>query len=140
MGCFKVLGQVNYLAVLVCTAISMVMGALWYSPVLFGNAWMKGVGFKKEDISKSDSSKAMMGSVVIAFVMNVVLASFTIMTQAKGFWGGVHVGALVGVGFIAMVLLMNSLYEKTSLKVWLIHSFYQTILLMINGGILTIWK
>lgn len=140
MGCFKVLGQVNYLAVLVCTAIAVVLGALWYSPVLFGNAWIKGVGLKKEDISRSDSSKAMTGSAMIAFVMNVVLASFIIMTQTKTFWVGVHVGALVGAGFITMVLFMNSLFEKRSLKVWLINSFYHIILLMINGGILAIWK
>ena len=140
MGCFEVLGQVNYLAVLVCTAVAMMLGALWYSPILFGNAWMKGTGLKKEDIKKSDSSKAMVGSTVLAFIINVVLASFIIMTMTKTFWVGVHIGALVGIGFISMVLLMNSLYEKRSLKVWLINTFYHLIYLLINGGILTIWK
>jgi len=140
MGCFEVLGQVNYLAVLVCTAVAMVLGALWYSQILFGNAWMKGVGLKNEDVSKSDTSKAMLGGLVIAFVINIVLSSFIIMTQTTTFWMGVHIGALVGVGFIAMVLLMNSLYEKRSLKLWVINSFYHIILLMINGGILAVWK
>ena len=53
-GCFEVLKQINYLAVVVCTIIAMAVGALWYSKVLFGNAWMKGVGLNPEDVKKGD--------------------------------------------------------------------------------------
>ncbi|MEF2246966.1 MULTISPECIES: DUF1761 domain-containing protein [unclassified Paenibacillus] len=44
-------GEINYLAVLIATAVTMVLGFLWYSPVLFGNAWVKQIGLNKEEMS-----------------------------------------------------------------------------------------
>lgn len=140
MGCFDVLGQINYLAVLVCTAIAMVLGALWYSPVLFGNAWMKGVGLKPEDINKGSSAKAMIISTINSFIAAVVLAAIIVMTNTTTFGFGLHLGALVAVAFIATVLLTNSLYEQRSMKTWLINSAYHFVYFAINGGILAIWK
>jgi len=140
MGCFDVLGQVNYLAVLACTVVAMILGSLWYSPVLFGNAWMKAIGLKKEDFKKGDSNKAMFASVILAFIGALVLAAFIIMTGTTKIWMGVHIGFLVGIGFISPVMLMNTFYEKRSVKAWVIHTFYQVLVFMINGGILAAWK
>ena len=39
------MGEVNLLAVLVSGVAAMVIGALWYSPLLFGKLWMNGMGF-----------------------------------------------------------------------------------------------
>lgn len=140
MGCFDVLGQVNYLAVLACTLAAMILGSLWYSPVLFGNGWMKAVGLKKEDINKSDSTKAMFISVILAFIGALILAAFILMTGTTRIFMGVHIGFLVAIGFISPVLLMNTLYEKRSMKAWLINTFYQLLVFMINGAILTAWR
>ena len=45
--------EVNYLAVLVAAIVNMVVGALWYSPLLFGKAWMKLTGFNKKQLKKA---------------------------------------------------------------------------------------
>ena len=47
-------GEINYLAVLIATAVTMVLGFLWYSPVLFGNAWVKQIGLNKEEMSSGE--------------------------------------------------------------------------------------
>jgi hypothetical protein len=140
MGCFDVLGQVNYLAVFACTVAAMILGSLWYSPVLFGNAWMKAVGLKKEDINKGDAFKSMLSTVILAFIGALVLATFILMTGTTKIFMGVHIGFLVAIGFISPVMLMNTLYEKRSIKAWWIHTFYQLLVFMINGAILTAWK
>lgn len=44
------LSEINYLAVLVATLSTMVLGFLWYSPVLFGNAWVKLRNMKMEEM------------------------------------------------------------------------------------------
>ena len=36
--------QVNLLAVLLCGVSSLVLGAIWYSPLLFAKAWQRGAG------------------------------------------------------------------------------------------------
>ncbi len=43
--------SINYLAVILCGIISMVIGAIWYGPV-FGKLWMKQYGFTEEDLRK----------------------------------------------------------------------------------------
>lgn len=138
-GCFEVLGKINYLAVLVCTAIAMIVGSLWYSPILFGNAWMKGVGLKKEDIKKGDSTKGMILGLINSFIGAVVLASLIIMTNTTTFGMGMHIGGLVSIGIVATVLLTNYTFENRSKKVWVINSSYHIIYFLINGGILAIW-
>lgn len=42
--------SVNWLAVLTATLLYFILGALWYSPVLFANVWMKLRNLNEEDI------------------------------------------------------------------------------------------
>lgn len=139
-ACFVILGDINYLAVIVCAVIAMFIGAFWYSPVLFGNQWMKAIGFKPEDIKKGDSSKGMIVSTVTSFIEALVLAAIIIMTGTKSFGSGLHIGAMISIGFIVMVTLSNTMFEKRPIKLWGINSSYRILYFMINGGILAVWK
>jgi hypothetical protein len=42
---FDVLGELNWLAVLIGAAIYFVLGALWYSPMLFARPWQRSIGW-----------------------------------------------------------------------------------------------
>jgi len=39
---------------LVSTVAFWALGALWYSPLLFSKRWQKEVGFKEEEITKTN--------------------------------------------------------------------------------------
>ena len=45
--------SVNYLAVVVAAVVSIIIGSLWYSPLLFGNVWMRLQRFTKKDMDKA---------------------------------------------------------------------------------------
>ena len=45
------LSDVNFLAIAVAAVISTGLGALWYSPLLFGPAWMKALGKTETKVS-----------------------------------------------------------------------------------------
>lgn len=139
-ACFNILGEINYLAVLAATFIAMILGALWYSPLLFGTKWMKVMGFTEEQLKKEGSAKEMMISVVTSFIEAVVLASLVLMTGTKTLFQGIHLGAMIGIGFIAMVTLSNAMFNRTPIKVWLIGSGYRILYFMINGALLAVWK
>jgi len=139
-ACFKILGEMNYLAILTATFITMILGALWYSPLLFGNQWMKLMGFTAEQLKKEGSAKEMMISVITSFVEAVVLASLIIMTGADTLFRGIHLGLMIGIGFIAMVTLSNAMFNKTPIQVWLMGAGYRVLYFMINGALLTAWK
>ena len=47
---FDVLGDLNWLAVIVAAIAYFAIGALWYSPPVFGTAWMSAGGVSAEEI------------------------------------------------------------------------------------------
>ena len=42
--------QLNYLALFLAALSTFLIGGLWYSPAVFGKAWMRENGFKEEDM------------------------------------------------------------------------------------------
>ncbi len=61
--------QVNYLAVLLAAAASMVVGMVWYAKPVFGTKWMKMVGLTDEKAKKGSVQ-----AIIIAFVCSLVTA------------------------------------------------------------------
>ena len=49
--------EINYYVVLVSALAFFVIGAIWYSPVLFANSWLKELGITKEDMAKGSMTK-----------------------------------------------------------------------------------
>ena len=62
-------GHVNIFAVIVAAISAFAVGGLWYSPKMFGKAWMEEMGFTEEDTPKN------MGQVfALSFVFSLVAA------------------------------------------------------------------
>src|SRR2546427_9869584 len=87
--------NINILAVLVAAVLTFVLGAVWYSPVLFAKQWMVAQGYmpeKLEEMKRRGVTRAYAVSVlcylVTAYVM-ALLASYTNSTTlAQGLWLG----------------------------------------------------
>ena len=75
--------NVNWLAVGVGAVVAWALGALWYSPILFGMKWAEGVGLKL-DSGSNPPVMAMVtqfiGSVLLSWVIGVTAASNALMT------------------------------------------------------------
>src|SRR2546422_5872351 len=75
--------NVNILAVLVAALLTFVLGAFWYSPILFARQWMQAQGYTPEKIAemkKRGVTRAYVVSALCYFVMAYVvalLASYT---------------------------------------------------------------
>jgi Protein of unknown function (DUF1761) len=73
--------HINLLAVLVAAIATMVVGFLWYSPLLFAKAWMKEMGYDPNDKAKTEKMKksagpAYGGSFLASLVSAFILALF----------------------------------------------------------------
>jgi len=133
---------INVWAVLVSTVAFWALGALWYSPVLFSKRWQKEVGFKEEDISKTNMVKVFGLSFLLMLLMvwalNFVInshnaADVTMLT-------GLHYGVFTGFFFSMLTMGINYLYQRRSLVLWLIDGFYIILGLGIAGMILGAWR
>ncbi len=134
---------INYWAVLVSAIVSFIIGGLWYSPLLFGNAWMKLGGFNNKDKDKAKKKgmgklyfATFIGSLVVAYI----LAHFVIYMGAFVFTDGMQTGFWIWLGFIAPVLLGSVLWEGKPIKYYLINISYWLVNIVLIGGILAVWK
>ncbi len=64
--------ETNYLAILGAAFIPMVMGFIWYGPMLFQKAWMKEMNFTQKDVEGSN----MLLIFGLSFVFSLLIAFF----------------------------------------------------------------
>ena len=63
--------EMNFLIFFLAALVPLVMGFIWYGP-LFGNAWMKEMGFTKESLEGSNMALIF----ILSYVFSLLLAFF----------------------------------------------------------------
>ncbi len=128
--------EVNYLSILVAGLAAWALGALWYGP-LFGKMWQKEVGMSDEDLKGANMPLIFGSSFVLMCVMMFGMVPALLMAHDNISVGhGAFHGALFGVFFAATSMGINYLYQRRSIKLWLIDGIYQIALLAIGGAVL----
>ena len=131
--------NVNLLAVFVAAITSMVVGGFWYSPLLFGNVWMKlsGVNEKQvEEAKKKGMAKNYVGTFIGCLVMALVLANFV---AGSTVFEGLQTGFWLWLGFIATVMLSTILWEGKTVKLYLLKVLHELVTVLIMTAILSAW-
>jgi hypothetical protein len=133
-------GDLNYFAVVVAVVINMVLGALWYGPVL-GKAWMAQNNLTMEMIKEQGSPTkgyiiALVASVVIAFAI-AILANATGVANAGE---GALLGAIVSVGLTATAFASSYVFESKALKHYLINAGYPVVSAVLIGTLIGGWQ
>lgn len=129
--------EVNLLAVLAAAAASFLLGGLWYSPVLFARAWQREAG-----VTDAQLQNANMGLIFgLAFVLSLVAAFvFAVFLGPRPPLAlGLGAGASAGLCWVASSFGINYLFERKSLKLFLINGGYHTLQFTIIGLILALW-
>lgn len=129
---------INVWPVLGAAVAAMIIGALWYSPVGFGNAWVRLSGVSKETLEKA-KKQGMGKKYAVMFASNVVmayiLAFFTFGPHATAATGALT-GFLAWLGFIATVSLGMVLWEEKPFKLYLLNNGHELVTLVVMGAIL----
>lgn len=132
--------EVNYIAVVVAVIISMGIGFAWYSPMLFGKAWMREMGHKKQDM-KSDAMGKMyalstIGTILMAFVLSHVMYLSESFYMSGFIMTGVMSAFWVWVGFVMPVQMTEVLFGGRSWKGFGINTGYQLVSLLVMGVVI----
>ncbi len=135
---------INPWAVLVSAIAAMVIGFLWYSPILFANPWMRLMGFDPSDKAKIAEMQKGAGKIYgLAFVASlasaVVLAKIIAVTSIVSIPYGMKVGFAVWLGFVTTVQLTGALFGKQPTKLYAINTGYQLVCYLAMGAILAKW-
>lgn len=134
--------DVNLLAVIVVAIVSMVIAMLWYSPLLFGKAWMRLIGMSQEQLDRA-KERGMGKIYLVAFIATLItsyLLAYAIdIVEAVSFSTGAQTGFWLWLGFIAPILLNSVLREQKRVKLYVINVLYYLVSLGVMGGILAVW-
>jgi hypothetical protein len=142
------MSSINWLAVLVAGISAFVLGGVWYSPMLFGNAWMKENKFTEEQLKSSNKTKIFGWAFVISLIMAANLAMFLADTPAECTgncaqktditWGTIA-GFLAGIwGFSAIAIA--ALFEQKTARYIFINGGYALMALTLMGAIIGVWR
>ena len=131
--------NINYFAVLVAALSTFLLGGLWYSPLLFGKAWMRANNFGEEDLQTFSKARMFGWSLVFSLVMAVNLAMFLAGPGTNVTWG-MTAGALAGFGWVAMAIAIIGVFENRSWTYILINGGYMTVAFVVMGAIIGAWR
>jgi hypothetical protein len=142
------LGTINWLAVLVAALSSFVVGGIWYSPGLFGKAWMKDNQLTEEDVKKGNKGKVFGWTLIFSLLMAANLGMF-LAPAPEGCTGqcapevnmawGATAGFLAGI-WTFCAFAIHSLFEQKPWRVILINGFYSIVSLTLMGAIIGVWR
>lgn len=126
--------EVNYLAVLAATVATMIIGFLWYSPVLFGKAWVKQMGKNMEEMSGGGPATYIL-TALTALVGAYILALLMTLTDEQNICTGLCIGLLVGISISAKIG-MNFLFEGRKSGLYFITIGYHLVSYAVAGLII----
>jgi hypothetical protein len=135
---------IRLLPVLVAAVATMVIGFLWYSPLLFARPWMVAMGYDPNDKAKMDAMRKSAGkSYAIAFLASLVsafvLAKVIDLTTVNTALYGMKVAFAIWLGFVTTVQLTAKLFENKPTKLYLINTGYQLVCYLAMGAIIASW-
>jgi hypothetical protein len=138
---FDLLGELNWLAVIVATVVYFALGAVWYAPPLFGNAWMKAAGTVIQE-GQRPGPAIYFTPLLAYFVAVIATAMLAEATGSDTFAEGIVLGLVVGVGYAVVGTAVEATFgNRPQNGVWfLITGSYNLIGLIISAVIVSVWR
>ena len=132
---------INYFAIIVAALAAMVVGSLWYSPILFGKQWTELRGVKAPKNGKMPMPMQEMGlefvaTLVTAYVLDILVIVFGAHTTQSVFL----LALVVWLGFYVTQLLSEVLWEKKPFGIFLISGSVRLVNLILMALILGLWQ
>ena len=131
--------HINWMPVFAAAFSTFVIGGLWYSPVLFGRAWMTANNLTEADLGKGSTLKIFGFSFIFALIMAANLAAFLADSKTTPAWGATA-GFLAGFGWVTLSIATIALFERRPWKYILINGGYMTVAFTVMGLILGAWR
>ena len=124
--------EINFLAVILSGLAFFLVGGIWYGP-LFGKAWQAENKLTDQDLATRNMALVFGLAFLLALFSAFNLAMFLGKDPSLELILTATIGT--GVGFIATAFGIVYLFEKKSLKLFLINAGYFVVAYLVMGAI-----
>lgn len=133
---------INYFALFAAAFAGMLIGFVWYSPVVFGKQWMAASGVSAEKIEgrKKQMRVAVIGGFLCQIITAYVLAHFAAFFDVVTMSEALAFALWAWLGFTAVTSLHSVFWEGKPMSYWAINAGYQLAVFGAMTLILTLWR
>jgi hypothetical protein len=128
----------NHLHVFAVALLQWLLGALWYSPVLFAKPWKAMVGVPSET-KKNRMVLGMIASFVGSLMVSFMLMHVLWWADTGSLRHALLVGLGLWIGFIFAPLCAQYVYEDRPFKLFAINTGYWLVALLASCAVLVRW-
>lgn len=131
------LDAINWLAVLGAIVANMAVGAIWYSPLAAGNAWLESTGRSQEEIEGGGAAMALaiVPATLNATIIAILASGLGIATATSG----ALLGFLVWLGFVMPTNWIEVIFDRKSYRTAIINNGNFIITVPLMGAIIGAW-
>lgn len=131
--------ELNWWAVLLATASSMVVGSVWYAKSVFGSTWAKLAKLDEKKLSEG-SPKALGIAVVMSFLLALVLAHMAAISKEYFGVTSLEAGLLTAfwlwLGVSMTTVVVHDSFEHRPIKLTLLTVGNQLVTMLAMGLII----
>ncbi len=134
--------EINYWAVLLATASSMAVGAIWYARGVFGTRWAK---LANVDMDRPGASAALpiIITVIVSFVTAWVLAGATSISwhfYDSGYMlNALGTAVILWAGFTAARFITHDVFEGRPSSLTVLNIAHELVTLLVMALIIGVW-
>ena len=134
--------EINYIAVILATLSSMIVGTIWYTPRVFGNYWMKQAGITPSGDAK-DAIRPIVVTVIVSFITAWVLAGAAFISFS--FYGGSFLvnslltGLILWAGFTAARFITHDQFDMRTTGLTVLNIAHELVTISVMALIIGVW-
>ena len=119
------LTHISIVEIVAGALVGMVLGAFWYGPVGFGEAWIRSIGKTPETLG--GQSGPMLGSMVACLLTAAGVALLLSATGVNSLADAAGLGLVLGLLLVFPALLSDSLFGGWGMQLLLIQAGYRVL-------------
>jgi hypothetical protein len=112
------LGQLNWLAVVVGAVFYYVLGAIWYAPPVLGRAWQRSIGWDPATPPPGMSAGTLVLPLLFYLVISAGIAMLAAATGSADVTGGLTLGVVLGLAFAVARTAVDAVFDPNRPQRW----------------------
>jgi hypothetical protein len=132
------LGSLNWVAVIVGAVVYFAIGAVWFTPQVFGKPWMAAIGWDESRPRPEMNPISYVGPALFYLVSAIATGLLAKATGTDTLSEGIVLGLIVGIGYALVVTATDAVFDPNKPKPWnwfAISGAYHVVSLAIVGAI-----